>query len=159
MVRSETLKTNSGTSKRINLDSAASEHVVNDRSLLNNSKKIEPLGTEVADGRIVEAHEKGEITVQMNDRTTGKINSLVLKNVYYIKDIELNLMSVSRLDEQEISSQFSKGIVKLLDRRSNEETLGAGVRRDDGLFEFQILNTDRNRGAYSLKSQEYGIKL
>ena len=64
--------------------SAASKHVVNERSRLNNLKKIEPLGVEVADGRIVEAHEKRGITVEIRHRTTDKIIFLVLKIVYHI---------------------------------------------------------------------------
>ena len=167
----------------VSLDSAASEHVTNDRSLLTNIKPVESFQIEIADGRVVEAHEQGELILKMKDQKGKVLGSLLLRKVYYIKDIELSLISVSRLDEHGITSVFSSGHAKLLDRLENHSLLGVGKCSKNGLFEFytrsspnrlcsvkdknECLNVWHNRLGHAntqliesmIKENRYGMKL
>ena len=120
----------------ISLDSAASEHVTNDRSLLRNVIKVDVFRIEIADGREVESYEKGEMLIKMKNAEEKCIGTLLLRNVYYLEHIELSLMSVAKLDEQGIISVFSMGAVKLLDRYKNNGLLGIGKCNKNGLFQF-----------------------
>lgn len=75
------------------MDSGATEHVVNDFMHFEKVTKIEDVNLTMADGSRALAMHKEEVLVMVTKQP------ILLKNVYYVLLLHLNMMSCARSDE------------------------------------------------------------
>ncbi|GJU41723.1 hypothetical protein Tco_1194680 [Tanacetum coccineum] len=89
---------------------------------------------ELPDGNIAMPKKKGDVCFD---------NGFILKNVIYVPGLTCNLLSVPQLlDEENCVFQFAPNICVIHDLTSRT-VIGAGERRDGGLFYFQEVPTTR----------------
>lgn len=96
--------------------------------------------------------------IELGNTANDARKSLILRNVFYIKEIELTLVSVSPLDEAEITSVFSDGSVKLMDRQEKHSLLGIGERKSHGLFTFKIVSPSQDGFANAIWNKKEGVQ-
>ncbi len=86
------------------VDSACSEHLVKDLSLLKNAKNIENelRSMKTAGGLIMRLTHKGMRTIEAEND-----GPLILREAYYAEDAEYNLVSVPRLAEKGVEIKFT----------------------------------------------------
>ncbi|KAF4140972.1 hypothetical protein GN958_ATG09820 [Phytophthora infestans] len=99
------------------IDSGATHHLCMDREQLF---AITPafLSVRVANGNVELATEKGSTVVTTTTRT-GEKHTVLLKNVYYAKGIDRNLMSVAQLTQKGYSCEFGKDLCTVRVIRAN----------------------------------------
>lgn len=83
----------------------ANEHAVNDLSYFEEVEKIDTLQLTVAEVSKTPATHKGEVLVKFSDQLT------LLRDVYLVPLLHLDMMSCSKLDERGISTTIVKGNV------------------------------------------------
>lgn len=91
------------------LDSGASEHLVSDNSLLRNVRKLKiPVKIQIAkSGVILHADELGDIRVT-SVTEHGNVN-ITIKDVLYVPDLKINLLSVRKLEINGFTVIFKEG--------------------------------------------------
>ncbi|GJY92006.1 retrovirus-related pol polyprotein from transposon TNT 1-94 [Tanacetum coccineum] len=116
------------------IDSGASHHMTGMIEELFNLKEIVQCSVELPDGNIVVAKKKGDVRFD---------NGFILKIVLYVPGLTCNLLSVLQLlDEGNCIIQFASNICVIHDLTSRT-VIGAGERRDGGLFYFREVPTPR----------------
>lgn len=125
------------------IDSGASEHVVRERKYFSNLESSYPITVEMADGSKATTRLKGNINVKLYNGIR-----LMVKDVYYLPQLEMNLLSCSRLDKKAISVLFENGRCKFIDREKRNSTLGyANLRKVDMLFCAKLIEPKSNHSA------------
>jgi hypothetical protein len=90
------------------VDSGASDHYCNELNLFHKVKELEtPVKVSVANDQIVMATHKGDINIQAD--VGNKAVPLTLSNVYYVKELGCNLLSVSQIEAKGYLTEFGKG--------------------------------------------------
>ena len=93
---------NSENSNKINclLDSGSSDHIINDYKFFDkyvNLKK--PLDVEIPNSKILKATKIGNVKTYF--KTYYNDNVIDIKNVYYVKNINQNLLSFSKITKSD----------------------------------------------------------
>lgn len=116
------------------VDSGSSEHLTNNRALLHQlSPMKDPMTIAVAkEGESIVAKHKGE--VRLTSVVHGKSIPVCLKNVLYIPDARVNLLSVRKMEMAGLTVTFADG--KVLIRRGSE-VVAVGERRGK-LYELNL---------------------
>lgn len=116
--------------EHIVMDSGASEHVLKDPRFFESMEEDEEITIETADGSKKTTNIRGAVRVRLFD---GII--LVVSNVYYMPELDMNLIPCTQLDTKGISISFADGRCCINDRNDNGALLGYANRRSsDGLF-------------------------
>lgn len=101
----------SGTRRRIVtmfLDSGATSHMVNDRTLLECLQKtIEEKIRSAKEGAILSSNERGDINGFLVNGNQEK--KCVLRDVLYMKDLSCNLMSIAKMEKAGLEIHFKNG--------------------------------------------------
>lgn len=107
------------------IDSGCSDHLVNDRSLFDDLKRLKcPVEIAIAkDGESVLAEHAG--TVKVLSRVGGSFVECTVKNVLYVPDLRCNLFSVMRVDEAGMRVIYEDGEVKIY---SGTKLVATGAR-------------------------------
>lgn len=93
-------------------DTACSNHLINDVSLLCDVKSIEPLTIKLAkEGGSLKVTKVGTLKVKaiVNGR---EIQELTISNVHYCPDASVNLLSLGTLDDKGVEFKVSRGVMK-----------------------------------------------
>lgn len=108
------------------IDSGSSEHLTNDRKLFAKLVPMkEPMHISVAkEGESIVAREYGEVNVFAVAR--GKSVPITLKNVLYIPDARVNLLSVRKMEMAGLKVVFADGVVSI---ERDSEVIAVGERR------------------------------
>ena len=78
------------------LDSGCSDHIIKDCTFFYEYVNLEkPLDVELADGKILKATKIGNVKTYF--KTYHYENEVNIKNTYYVKDINQNLLSFSKI--------------------------------------------------------------
>lgn len=120
------------------LDSGASEHLINDESVVSNLEYFkEPIKIKVAkSGEHLYAEKYGDVYVASN--VNNKINNILIDNVLVAPDLEINLISVRRLEMKGFAIIFENGKATI----KHGENVVAVAHRKDKLYElnFKVLS-------------------
>jgi hypothetical protein len=92
----------------IALDSGATRHLVNDRSLMRNIKSIEPVMLTVADNGQMAINQEGEVVIEKGNE------SVVLRDVGYCPDLAMNLLSVNKCTDAGATVTFDESTAKII---------------------------------------------
>uniref|UniRef100_A0A336M753 CSON013047 protein n=1 Tax=Culicoides sonorensis TaxID=179676 RepID=A0A336M753_CULSO len=95
-------------------DTACSEHLINDISILRSVKSIEPLDIKLAkDGESLKVEKTGSLNVKsiVNGR---EIEELTISNVHYCADARENLLSIGTLDEKGVKFHVENGKMRAI---------------------------------------------
>ncbi|GJV10406.1 hypothetical protein Tco_1351947 [Tanacetum coccineum] len=112
----------------------ASHHMTGIIEDLSNLKEIVQWPVELPDGNIAMAKKEGDVCFD---------NGFVLRNVLYVHGLTYNLLSVPQLlDEGNCIVQFATNICVIQDL-TLRTVIGAGERRDGGLFYFREMTPTR----------------
>ncbi|GKA01275.1 hypothetical protein Tco_0673940 [Tanacetum coccineum] len=112
----------------------ASHHMTGILEDLSNLKEIVQWPVELPDGNIAMAKKEGDVCFD---------NGFVLRNVLYALGLTCNLLYVPQLlDEGNCIVQFAPNICVIQDLTSRT-VIGAGERRDGGLFYFREMPPTR----------------
>lgn len=95
------------------LDSGCTDHIINDEKYFENSKILEePVNVYLGDNRVVKATKIGNVVSYFD--AFGKKNLVDMRNVFYVKDMKSNLISYSKITED--NTIVSKGkMTKIID--------------------------------------------
>lgn len=85
------------------LDSGASHHLVNDRSILSSVRTIKPITFGLAGSGSLKATEKGSITFE---------GATFANDVHYVPDVRLNILSLTKLHREGWKVDFSNHLAK-----------------------------------------------
>ena len=108
------------------IDSAASEHMCNDRRKMHNIRRLRfPKRVSVGNGELVDA--KFEGTVKIVVRTGGKIIKLKLTNVLYVPELKYNLLSVPMAATMGKKVEFDESTCSIIDKQT-KEVIGTGSK-------------------------------
>lgn len=100
------------------IDSGASQHMTNDKTILESFK---PIDTPVTLGNSTQIKALGTGIINMDDKFGG----LTLDNVLYVPALKHNLLSVSALNKTGNDITFTRdGIVKLTDKNYDTQVIG-----------------------------------
>ncbi|GJZ82291.1 retrovirus-related pol polyprotein from transposon TNT 1-94 [Tanacetum coccineum] len=112
----------------------ASHHMTGILEDLSNLKEIVQWPVELPDGNIAMAKKEGDVCFD---------NGFVLRNVFYVPGLTCNLLSVPQLlDEENCIVQFAPNIC-VIQNLTSRTVIGAGERRDGGLFYFREMPPTR----------------
>lgn len=106
------------------VDSGASSHLCNDRSLFYQFQESSSKSVSLADGKQVKVGGEGCVQVETID-TNGNTVKLKLSKVLFVPDLETNLMSVVKLTEKGVSVNFMPSGCNLL---INGEIIGKAMK-------------------------------
>lgn len=111
------------------LDSGCTDHIINDDKYFENFKLLkEPVNVYLGDNRVVKATKIGNVLSYFD--AFGKKNLINMKNVFYVKDMKSNLISYSKITEN--NTIVSKGkITKIID---NYGKVTAVAVKNNGLY-------------------------
>lgn len=114
------------------VDSGTTSHMVNNEKCLNNTERI---------------NSKIGVAKTNETMTARKIGSMsfeecTLKDVMYVPDLRVNLLSVNAITENEGEVIFTKE--KVIIKRKNEEIL-QGRKQENGLYEIDLHPDEMNR--------------
>ncbi|GJW18350.1 retrovirus-related pol polyprotein from transposon RE2 [Tanacetum coccineum] len=116
------------------IDSGALHHMTGIIEDLSNLKEIVQWPVKLPDGNIAMAKKEGDVCFD---------NGFVLRNVLYVHGLTCNFLSVPQLlDEGNCIIQFAPNICVIQDLTSRK-VIGAGERRDGGLFYFREMPPTR----------------
>lgn len=120
------LNTASGNYKSIVwiIDSGATRHICNDEKLFINTKKVFNTRVKLPNQMLIQVHLVGNL--QLN-------NHLILKNVLYVPQVELNLNSVTSLTEDKNVMVALYHDYALIQRMNNKMMMGKGSVKE-GLY-------------------------
>ncbi|GJV08201.1 hypothetical protein Tco_1345857 [Tanacetum coccineum] len=114
--------------------SGASHHMTGIIEDLSNLKEIVQWPAKLPDGNIAMAKKQGDVCFD---------NGFVLRNVLYVPGLTCNLLSVPQLlDEGNCIVQFALNIC-VIQNLTSRMMIGAGKRRDGGLFYFREMSPTR----------------
>ena len=147
----------SGTSEDdIIADSGASEHLVNDLQYFENIESTERITIELADGNTATTNRHGTVRVALYESPGDQERSakiLKLLKFYYLPQLDMNLMSCTRLDQSNITTSFAQESCILYDRNNGCSVLGCARKKAaDGLFTAKLLLPETD-GAVSLSAK------
>ena len=81
------------------MDSGCTDHVINDENYFSGAIILkEPINVKVGDGRILKAKKVGH--VKRKFKTFNEEIGIQLKNVFYVKDMDKNLISFAKVTEK-----------------------------------------------------------
>lgn len=81
------------------LDSGCSDHVINDEKYFNKYTNLQnPICVKVGDGRILKATKIGNVIC--NFRLREKSSEVIINDVYYVKEMDRNLISYGKVTEK-----------------------------------------------------------
>lgn len=81
------------------LDSGCTDHIINNDTYYETFMSLtEPTKVKVGDGRILEATKVGNI--RLNFKVYGSLSQILLKNVFFVKEMKANLLSYSKITQQ-----------------------------------------------------------
>jgi hypothetical protein len=126
------------------LDSGASAHIYPNRQWLSTIHPIPTREIKLGDNSVVTADSAGEITIVFPYHTGG-ILKLSIRDVPYVPDLGLNLLSCSRLAARGISSVFHHNGCDLIDKNDHDDVIAKADLVDDVYW---------IRGAKSIAPQE-----
>lgn len=120
------------------LDSGASQHMSNNRNLFDKIVPVYNFTICLADGRVIKPSGKGNVTLIVKCNDGRKL--LQVPNVLHAKELDKNLLSISRLAEEGAQVSFSK--------------YGASVTRKG----IDIIQAIKTGGLYKVKLCEKGYE-
>lgn len=85
------------------MDSNATEHAVDNLSYLADVEKTDDIQLTVADGTEALAKRKDNILVMVREQL------ILLRNVYYVPDLHMNVLLYARLNQRQNSTNLVKG--------------------------------------------------
>ncbi len=141
------------------LDSGASTHVCNSRSMFEEIKP-EKSSVLVGDNNEVFVEGRGTVKLRVKANNTNIVNALILQNVAFVPKLGVNLVSTGRLESQGMTIVTENGRSNIL---AGSTLIGCAVRtkRNPYLYEFEyqqrdtvLLTTTMNR--WSLWHQRLG---
>lgn len=111
------------------LDSGCTDHIINDEKYFENFKILkEPVDVHMGDDRSVKATKIGNVVSYFD--AFGKKNLVEMKNAFYVKDMKSNLISYSKITENNMI--VSKGkISKIIDFKGNVTAVAV---KNNGLY-------------------------
>lgn len=111
------------------LDSGCTDHIINDDKYFENYMLLkEPVNVYLGDNRVVKATKVGNVTSYFD--AFGKKNVVDMKNVFYVKDMQSNLISYSKITEN--NTIISKGkMTKIIGYHGR---VTAVALKDNGLY-------------------------
>lgn len=106
------------------LDSGASNHMVNNGELVRNSITLDrPVRIKIAKSTVsMFATKRGDFYGTTN--VFGKRVCLTLRGVLVVKDLEMNLLSISKLEKEGLEVSFKSGLGRIID---GDTIMGVGV--------------------------------
>lgn len=121
------------------IDSGCSDHLVNDKSLLEDLRPLsDPIEIAIAkDGESITAKYSG--TVKVVSRVGGKDSVCTVQNVLFVPELRCNLFSVMRIDEAGMRVVYEGGKVKIYHR---SEVVASGMRAGK-LYQLDFWKTNR----------------
>ena len=109
------------------IDSAASHHMCNDSSAMENCKKLETSQKiRVGNGDVVEARVEGTVRLEINAGSSTR--KFKLKKVLFAPELKFNLFSVPKATEARKTIEFGKQGCRIIDN-STKQTIGSGRKR------------------------------
>lgn len=119
------------------LDTGATHHMCSNRSLFREIKEVPEYKVTLGDNSQVSGTLIGEIDLILTDK--DKSNELTgtwirLTKVLFIAEMGLNLLSMSRLDDNGIHATFGNNKFQIKEGVENTQ-LGTGFKSPDGLYE------------------------
>lgn len=134
--------TQESSTQRVNwiIDSGSSEHLTNDRSLFEClSPMEEPMKIAVAkEGECITAMHHGE--VKLTSIVNGESIPITLKNVLYIPEARVNLLSVRKMETAGLKIMFADGKVRV---EQGSRLIAVGSRRGK-LYEMNFRRKSEN---------------
>jgi hypothetical protein len=112
------------------LDSGASAHMCPNRQWFLNMHPIPTREIKLGDNSVVTAESAGEITLHLPYHTGGTL-TLIIRDVLYVPDLGLNLLSCSRLAAGGISSVFHSKGCDLIDLNDKDDIIAKARLVDD----------------------------
>ncbi|TPX40772.1 DNA-directed DNA polymerase, partial [Chytriomyces confervae] len=94
-------------------DSGAGHHYCNDQTLFENYESLENESVKVANGQQIKIHGKGSISFQAN-QSRGGTNQVTLKEVFYVPEMAVNLLSTAKLDKAGLDEHVAKGMARVV---------------------------------------------
>ena len=119
------------------VDSGASSHISNNINHFSLIKPTSPVKVHLADDTVVEAKHVGTVSIDLQPAVEGCDDPirLSLRNVLYIPDAGVSMISCSQLDAAGISTVIEDGKCMFLDRDGKYSSIGYATRRNsDELF-------------------------
>lgn len=138
------------------LDSGASEHICNEKSVFSSMCRINQVKINLADDTTIEADEAGvvDIYLEQADNMEEDIpyNTLSLQHVLYVPSSSMSILSCAKLDEHDITTTFAHGVCAMTDRSDDNMLLGYAPRRScDNLYEVAgFASGERNENSIRL---------
>lgn len=100
------------------IDSGASEHVVNKMDYLTDVKEVSPITVELVNGTGLTASKQGIVQVRLTEKRP------ITCKAYYTEFINLNLLSCSCLEDNEVTRIFASEKSKLNEMFDRNDVLG-----------------------------------
>lgn len=113
-------------------DCEAPKNVVHDITLFKSTGEKDPIKVGLADGQMASARYEGWIDIWLEKRT-----NLTLGNIYYVRELRLNMMVCHCLDRSGTATKFISGCCKLSHKKYRNCFLGQvqlRERESNGLF-------------------------
>lgn len=146
------------TTNKITIDSGVSEHFAHRKYFFLSLEDVEPIVIEIIDGRQLKARRKGSIAIQLLTKEGGNASPVILKLVYFLPDLEMTVISVSKLAQSWKSTCFQQKLVLFNDMNLNHENLGCGfLSGHNGLYEVPVAVPDE-KGNFSYARKKTLIK-
>ena len=111
------------------IDSGASAHMSNNRSVFTSFQQISPVKVELGNRSTVTAIGKG--SVQMRLQVDDRITKCLFQNVLYIPNLGFQLISVPIMDKRGFTTEFGHGRVKITRKG---KTIATGSMSKSGLY-------------------------
>ena len=112
------------------LDSGASAHMCPNRHWFSTIHPIPTREIKLGDNSVVTADSAGEITIVLPYHTGGTLK-LSIRDVLYVPELGLNLLSCSRLAARGISSVFHRNGCDLIDKNDHDDIIARADLVDD----------------------------
>ena len=111
------------------VDSGATCHMCNDRSLFIELRKLDnPLEVTLGDGYNLDAIGRG-VVVPETKLPSGRTKRCKLQDVLYVPKLSYNLLSVSRMSDAKTSTRFGEANCEILDE--NKKLIAVATRLGD----------------------------
>jgi hypothetical protein len=141
------------------LDSGASDHYSNDKSLFNELIKLEkPIAIAVANKEIEYATHSGSIDIV--SIVAGKSIPILLTEVLYVKTLDRNLLYLGKIGDKGCKGNYERNSISIIDQKNKK--IGEALRHeDDGLYYLQTSTTKTANkiSTMKVKSDEMDINI
>jgi hypothetical protein len=127
------------------LDSAATDHMSFVRPQLNPIRTRKQIKVEVGDGHRVRGFANGHIRIALKNKKRCGSSQIVLKKTLWVPGIKYNLLSASRLTQDGMTIQLSRGKAHILS--AENEVTAIGYERNGLLIFTQIGQTTEGQDA------------